>query len=93
MQESPGLITVQPSETVDVQNRSPGDHLLIISVVLTIICFFVGSWCALCCTIPAIVFAVNVSRYQKVPGSIPSWIPDFSVLFVVSNSLIPACIS
>ena len=89
MQENSGVITVQPSETVDVQNKSPGDHLLIISVVMTIVCFLVGSWCALCFTLPAIVFAVNVSRYQTVSGSIRSWIPDC----FLSNSLIPACIS
>ena len=81
MQENTGVITVQPSEseTVHFQNRNPGDHFLMLSVVMSIVCFLVGSWCALCCTIPAIFYAINVSRYQKVPGSIPSWIPDFSV--------------
>ena len=88
MQENSGVITVQPSETVDVQNNSPGDHLLIISVVMTIVYSLVGLWCALCCTLPAIAFAVNVSRYQKVSDSIRSWIPDC----FVCNSLMPASI-
>ena len=79
MQGNSGVITVQPSETVYVQNRNPEDHYLTLSVVLSIVCFLFGSWCALCCTIPAICYAIEVSRYQKVPGSIPSIIPDFSV--------------
>ena len=77
MQGNSGVITVQPSETVYVQNREMGDHFLTLSVVLSVVCFLFCSWCALGCTIPAICYAIKVSRYQKVPGSIPSLIPDF----------------
>ena len=79
MQGNSGVITVQPSETVYVQNRNPEDHCLILSVVLSIVCCLFCSWCVLWCTVPAIYYAIEVSRYQKVPGSIPSWIPDFSI--------------
>ena len=81
MQENPVVINVQPTQPVYVQYRSPGDHFYILSVVFTNICFLCCSWYALCCTIPAMVYAVKVGRYQKVPGSIPRWIPDFSVFF------------
>ena len=89
MQTNSGVITAQPSKPVYSQNRSPGDHFYILSVVLSTIYFLCCSWYALCCTIPTMVYAVKVGRYQKVPGSIPRWIPDFSV-FLCSNSLIPA---
>ena len=67
MQQNSGVITVQPSETVYVQNRNPEDHFLIISVVLSIVCFLFGSWCALCCTIPAICYAIE-ARDAEVRG-------------------------
>ena len=41
--------------------RLSGDHYLTLSIVLTFLCFFLGTWYSLFCTIPAIIFAISVS--------------------------------
>ncbi|XP_019852012.1 PREDICTED: uncharacterized protein LOC105312676 isoform X2 [Amphimedon queenslandica] len=54
------IVTTQPTRPAVVYNRhTSGDHFLTLSIFLTICCFFWGTWCALACTIPAIVFAIN----------------------------------
>ena len=65
MQGNSGVITVQPSEsqTVHFQNRNPEDHFLTLSVAFSIVCLLFGLWCALFSTIPAICYAIEVSRY------------------------------
>ena len=37
-----------------------GDHYLILSIIMSFVCFFFGTWWALACTIPAIFMAINV---------------------------------
>ena len=41
--------------------RPVGDYYYTASIVLSFLCFFCGSWWALCCTIPAIFVASSVS--------------------------------
>ncbi|XP_011404321.1 PREDICTED: uncharacterized protein LOC105312967 [Amphimedon queenslandica] len=62
------IVTTQPTRPAVVYNRhTSGDHFLTLSIFLTICCFFWGTWCALACTIPAIVFAIN-ARDAEVRG-------------------------
>ena len=44
--------------------RSTGDYYLTLSIVLTFICCFCGTWYSLFCTIPAIIMATSVSLQQ-----------------------------
>ena len=54
------MVTTQPTPVTTVV-RPTGDYYMTLSVVLTVICIFCGTWYSLFCTIPAIVMASAVS--------------------------------
>ena len=55
------VVQQQPSTVYTTTVRPVGDNFLTLAVVLTILCCLCGTWYSLLCTIPAIIFAVNVS--------------------------------
>ena len=56
------VITQQPTAVVSgSRNGDASDNFFILSIVLSVLCCVCGSWVALCCTIPAIFYAANVS--------------------------------
>ena len=55
------VVTNQPTVPVTTVVRPAGDYYLTLSIVLTVICLFCGTWYSLFCTIPAIVIATSVS--------------------------------
>ena len=63
IQEYDVAVVAQPPPTVILYQRhyGTGDHYLLLSILLTFICFFCGTWLSLMCTIPAIFFAISVS--------------------------------
>lgn len=60
------VIVTQPvaSSHTTYETYRTSDHYFTLSIILTICCFLCGTWCALFCTIPAIIFAVNVSHWM-----------------------------
>ena len=57
------VVQSQPAPVVarTVIRRLSSDHYLTLSIVLTFLCLFLGTWYSLFCTIPAIIIAINVS--------------------------------
>lgn len=54
------IVTTQPTAApVVYHSYGTNDHFLILSIVMTFLCFICGTWCALFCTVPAIIFAIN----------------------------------
>lgn len=60
------VVVQQPAPTVITTSVRPtGDHYMTLSIVMTILCAFCFSWYALLCTLPAIIFATNVSTESE----------------------------
>ena len=59
-------MVTQPGPVVYQRRYGSGDHYLILSIIMSFVCFFFGTWWALVCTIPAIFMAINVSHYTSV---------------------------
>ena len=59
------VVVTQPAPVVYVKRYGSGDHFLVLSIVLSFISFFCGTWVALFCTIPAIFVALSVSELVK----------------------------
>eukprot|EP00731_Ephydatia_muelleri_P007496 Em0003g1744a len=54
------VVVMQPRRTVSVTSTVDApvdDYGYTVSIVLCFICLFCGSWCSLCCIVPAIYFA------------------------------------
>ena len=51
----------QPAPVIYTRHYGSGDHFLLLSIILSFVCFFCGTWWALFCTIPAIFYAIHVS--------------------------------
>ena len=60
-------IVTQPRPPTIVYERQygAGDHYLLLSVILSFLCFFCGTWWALICTVTAIFFAISVSEAKS----------------------------
>ncbi|KAL5503412.1 hypothetical protein EMCRGX_G010360 [Ephydatia muelleri] len=58
------LVIEQPRSAAAVYPSvsSAGDCGFVTSIVLSFICFFCGTWCSLCCTIPAIFVASSAKE-------------------------------
>ena len=55
------VVTAQPTGGTYTTTVHPiSDNFLILSIVLTVICAIGGCWYSLCCSVPAIIFAVSV---------------------------------
>ena len=61
------VISAQPAVATTVVHRPVGDHFMILSVVMTILCVMCGGVLALLCTIPALVLALIVRRINQCP--------------------------
>ena len=69
-QASNTVVVVQSQPKVTTAVFTPvGDYYYTISVVLTFLCFFCGSWWSLCCTIPAI-FVASAARDAAARGDL-----------------------
>ncbi len=57
------IVNAQPGTTAagTVYYTPPSDNFLVLSILLTVVCGICGSWIGMCCTVPAIIFAVHVS--------------------------------
>ena len=59
------VVSSQPTPVVATTVIRPaGDYYLTLSIVLTVICLFCGTWYSLFCTIPAIIMATSVSNHE-----------------------------
>ncbi len=65
------VVVVQQQPTVvvtstQVRRYGTGDHGLIYAIVASACIFFIGVWCSLVCTVPAIFVSISVSaEYYK----------------------------
>ena len=56
------VVNSQPTPVIATTVVRPaGDYYLTLSIVLTSICIFCGTWYSLFCTVPAIFIAISVS--------------------------------
>lgn len=59
------VLTAPQTTTVVYERRyGSGDHFLLLSIILSIWCCVCFSWWTLCCTIPAIFFAINAQEAE-----------------------------
>ncbi|XP_019850385.1 PREDICTED: uncharacterized protein LOC109581061 [Amphimedon queenslandica] len=67
------VVSSQPTPTIvtSATHHDVGDHYLTLSVTVTVLCFITGSWSALLCTIPAIIFSI-IARDAEVRGDMNS---------------------
>ncbi|XP_019850383.1 PREDICTED: uncharacterized protein LOC109581060 isoform X2 [Amphimedon queenslandica] len=63
------VVSSQPTPTIATTaiHHDVGDHYLTLSVTVTVLCFITGSWSALLCTIPAIIFS-SMARDAEAHG-------------------------
>ena len=61
------VVTQQPTTTTTVYTRryGTGDHGLVYAIVASCVVFWCAGWIGLCCTIPAIFFALNAQQEES----------------------------
>ena len=63
-QQNTVVVTQQPTAVIYTRQYGSGDHYLLLSIIMSILCFVCGSWWALLCTIPAIFYAINAQQAE-----------------------------
>ena len=59
--EKQPIVVTPPTFVVYERRFGTGDHYLLLSILISIVCFIFCGWLTLICTIPAIFFAISVS--------------------------------
>ncbi|XP_003382882.1 PREDICTED: uncharacterized protein LOC100637740 [Amphimedon queenslandica] len=59
------VITQPPTFVVYERRFGTGDHYLLLSIIISIVCFLFCGWLTLICTIPAILFALSAQDAES----------------------------
>lgn len=59
------VITQPPTFVVYERRFGTGDHYLLLSIIISIVCFLFCGWLTLICTIPAILLALSAQEAES----------------------------